>query len=187
MTDPMLRADCARCAALCCVGLAFDRSALFAFDKAANEVCPHLTAGHHCGIHSTLPHQGFAGCARYDCLGAGQRVTQELFAGRSWRDDSTLRRPMLEAFRAMRHVHELLQLLRTCQALPLTVEQEQRRNELHRQMLPPHGWSPKTLTAFEQGSLPSEIQHFLVSLREQVQPRQRRRTLPMVRPLPMIV
>jgi hypothetical protein len=42
MDDALLRAECARCAALCCVTLAFDASDLFAFDKAAGEPCPHF-------------------------------------------------------------------------------------------------------------------------------------------------
>lgn len=168
MNDLMLRADCARCAALCCVSLAFDRSELFAFDKAAGAACPNLTSNHRCGIHSDLERRGFAGCARYECWGAGQRVTQELFGGRSWRSHPALARAMFDAFRAMRQVCELLLLVHTAERLSLTPSQARRRSELERALNPPQGWSPQTLAAFEESQIPMEVQAFLVSLRDQI-------------------
>ena len=171
MDEAMLRADCARCAGLCCVALAFDRSELFAFDKAAGVACEHLTARDKCRIHAKRDQHGLAGCAAYDCGGAGQRVTQELFAGRSWREDPALARDMFDAFRSMRQVHELLQLLNTAGRLALTPEQAQRRDELKRALQPAQGWSPHVLAAFERGSVPAEVQLFLLSLQERLDPR----------------
>ena len=78
--DASLRADCGRCAGLCCVALAFDRSALFAEHKPAGAACRYLNAADRCAIHANRAEHGFAGCAGYDCLGAGQLVTQELSA-----------------------------------------------------------------------------------------------------------
>jgi hypothetical protein len=120
LTKPVsLEADCEHCAALCCVALAFDRSSSFAFDKPAGTVCPHVTPELRCAIHATRVDRGFAGCSGYDCLGAGQRVTQELFGGRTWRSAPELMESMFEAFRVVREIHELLLLLRTAKRLPL--------------------------------------------------------------------
>src|SRR5258705_10103572 len=80
-----LRADCQRCFALCCVAPAFSASADFAIDKAAGQPCPNLRADFRCSIHDRLPPRGFAGCAAFDCLGAGQKVAQVTFGGRDWR------------------------------------------------------------------------------------------------------
>lgn len=178
MEEPLLLADCSRCAALCCVGLAFDQSAFFAFDKAAGAPCPNLTLTHRCSVHDELEPRGFVGCINYDCLGAGQRVTQELFAGRSWRENPEIARSMFDAFRAMRSVHELLSLLRAAGRLPLSPPQEQRRAELQGALCPPDGWSVQKLAAFEQGSVPAEIQAFFTSLRGSVPEAQRPRRLP---------
>ena len=71
-----LVADCARCVGLCCVLLPFQRSADFAFDKAAGEPCRHLDGGHRCRIHASLLDDGMRGCVAYDCFGAGQTVTE---------------------------------------------------------------------------------------------------------------
>jgi len=181
MDDARMRADCARCVALCCVSLAFDRSELFAFDKPAGLPCPHLLSNHRCGIHADLERRGLAGCARYDCFGAGQRVTEELFGGRSWREDPALAVPMFDAFRAMRLVHELLLLLETAGNIPMTPEQARKRGELQHVLQPRGGWSQGALADFELSSTPSDVQAFLVTLRDQVrQFHQPRRRLPLV-------
>ena len=103
-----LRADCARCFALCCVGPAFTRSSEFAIDKPAGTPCPHLGTDHRCTIHDRLREEGFAGCTAYDCFGAGQRLAQETFGGRDWREHPEVAAPMLAALPVVRGLHELL-------------------------------------------------------------------------------
>ncbi|HEU4784906.1 MAG TPA: hypothetical protein VFS83_16330, partial [Ktedonobacterales bacterium] len=71
-----LRADCARCFALCCVAPTFAVSADFAINKRAGKPCPNLHSDFRCGIHTRLREKGFRGCAVYDCFGAGQKVSQ---------------------------------------------------------------------------------------------------------------
>ena len=117
---PELRADCGRCAALCCVVPGFSRSSDFAIDKPPLTPCPNLLADHRCGIHDSLRPRGFAGCTVYDCFGAGQRVTQETFGGASWRDDPDLLGAMAEVFPQVRLLHEVLRYLVEAQALPRT-------------------------------------------------------------------
>jgi Pentapeptide repeats (8 copies) len=103
-----LRADCNRCAALCCVAPAFAASADFAITKPAGLPCPELRPDFRCGIHASLRERGFPGCAAFDCFGAGQHVTQMIFAGRDWRQEPQLAAPMSAAFAAQRQLHELL-------------------------------------------------------------------------------
>ncbi len=105
MTRDDLRADCSRCAALCCVAPAFAASRDFAIDKPAGQPCPNL-AGLRCSIHDRLRQRGFPGCAAYDCFGSGQRVTQA-FAGRDWRTPGVADR-MFAALAVTRSLHELL-------------------------------------------------------------------------------
>ncbi len=102
-----LRADCARCAALCCVVPAFAASSDFAIDQPAGRPCPNVTPVFGCGIHDTLRERGFPGCTVYDCFGAGQQVVQVTFGGRDQRDDPTLAEPMAAVFPTMRVLHEL--------------------------------------------------------------------------------
>jgi uncharacterized protein YjbI with pentapeptide repeats len=103
-----LRADCARCAGLCCVAPAFARSSDFAIDKPAGRPCPNLGDDFRCGIHERLETRGFKGCTVFDCFGAGQRVTQETFGGRDWRSEPAIAGPMFAALPIMRQLHELL-------------------------------------------------------------------------------
>jgi hypothetical protein len=165
--DPAIwRGDCERCAALCCLSLAFDRSELFACDKAAGVPCSLLEPRHRCAVHGEREARGWGGCAAYDCLGAGQRVTQEVFGGRSWRDEPALIRPMMDAFWVMRGVQEARQLVHLSARLPLTPAQAKRRDELERALQPEPGGALAAIAAFERGSLPREVSAFLASLRE---------------------
>ena len=122
MSDPeaarTLRADCERCVGLCCVAPAFAASADFAIDKAAGRPCPNLGADFRCEVHAGLRSLGFPGCVAYDCFGAGQRVSRELFPGTDWRADPGTAAGMFAAFSVMRQLHELLWYLAAALGLP---------------------------------------------------------------------
>ena len=107
-TSTELVADCDRCCGLCCVAPAFSQSADFAVDKPAHVACPNLRDDFRCEIHDHLLTSGFPGCVAYDCFGAGQKVVQHTFGGRSWKTAPELAKPMFEAFMVMRQLHELL-------------------------------------------------------------------------------
>lgn len=115
---PGLRADCANCFGLCCVALPFAKSADFAVDKDAGEPCRNLLADSRCGIHANLRERGFPGCTVFDCFGAGQKVSQETFGGRDWRQGPDVAGPMFRVFPVMRQLHELLYYLDQALALP---------------------------------------------------------------------
>lgn len=102
-----LRAECANCCALCCVGPAFDAEQGFGFDKRAHIPCINLRRDFRCGIHDRLRPLGFPSCASFDCYGAGQRVTR-LFGGVSWRSAPELAVRMFDAYSRYRSMHELL-------------------------------------------------------------------------------
>lgn len=104
---PKLRADCANCFGLCCVAPAFSASSDFAIDKPAGHACPHLDGDFRCGVHSRLRDHGFAGCAVYDCFGAGQQVSRITFGWQDWRSPAVAER-MFAVFAIMRQLHELL-------------------------------------------------------------------------------
>ena len=104
----LLAADCANCFGLCCVALSFARSADFAFDKPAGEPCANLQTDFACGIHERLRPSGFRGCTVFDCSGAGQKVSRDMYGGVSWRDDPAVRAEMFAVFPVVRDLHELL-------------------------------------------------------------------------------
>ena len=116
----VLRADCGQCVGLCCVAPAFSSSADFAIDKPAGRPCPNLAPDFRCGIHAALRPSGFPGCVAYDCFGAGQRVSRELFAGADWRADPAVAPAMFATFSVVRQLHELLWYLGEALALAAT-------------------------------------------------------------------
>jgi hypothetical protein len=129
-----LEPDCARCVGLCCVALPFRVSHGFAFDKAAGEPCRHLDGAYRCSIHARLREQGMGGCTAYECFGAGQHVTQVVYAGASWRTQSDGGAEMFEVFAVVQRLHEMLVLLDQAWALePLeTVSRLRARVVAHR-------------------------------------------------------
>ena len=115
---PVLRAECEKCVGLCCVAPGFRASADFAIDKPAGRPCPNLQPDFRCGVHSRLRDLGFGGCVAYDCFGAGQRVTQDVFAGADWRSSPEIAPRMFAVFFVVRQLHELLWYLNEALTLP---------------------------------------------------------------------
>ncbi|AXT34299.1 hypothetical protein D1820_04530 [Phaeobacter sp. LSS9] len=117
---PELTADCSRCAALCCVAYPFEEDEDFAILKETDHPCPNLSPScFNCTIHADLSARGFGGCIAYSCAGAGQRVTEVLFQGETWRDDPDLLPHMTHALRVLRPIHEALLILQEAAALSL--------------------------------------------------------------------
>lgn len=113
----VLHADCGRCVGLCCVAPLFVASAEFAVTKFAGDPCPNLAPDNRCTIHDRLRPSGFPGCVTYDCFGAGQRVSSELFPGADWRTDEATATALFDAFELVRPLHELLWYLEAALAL----------------------------------------------------------------------
>lgn len=84
-----LRPDCSNCFALCCTALGFSRTADFALDKPAGTPCQN----------DSLRPRGFRGCTVFDCFGAGQNVSQNLFQGTSWKASPETAKEMFPAFK----------------------------------------------------------------------------------------
>ena len=80
----------------------FDADQGFGHDKPAHEPCRHLQADFRCTIHGQLAQSGYPGCAGFDCFGAGQRVTQELFGGANWSSSPDIAREMFDCYERLR-------------------------------------------------------------------------------------
>ncbi len=117
-----LRADCTRCRALCCVVPGFARSSDFAIDKPAGRPCPNLQSDFRCGVHTELRVLGFAGCTVYDCLGAGQHVTEVVLGGHDWRTSPDTADAMVEVFPVVRDLFELLRYVAEAASFPRATE-----------------------------------------------------------------
>src|SRR3954453_19758186 len=103
--------DCAHCVGLCCVALPFRPSHGFAFAKDAGEPCRHLDDAFRCSIHTSLRESGMSGCTSYECFGAGQHVTQVVYAGATWRGSPDGGSEMFGVFAVVQRLHEMLVLL----------------------------------------------------------------------------
>ena len=165
MDEIELEADCARCAALCCVAPAFDRSDEFGVDKPALEPCPHLTASNACAIHADRARKGFSGCISFDCYGAGQTVVESLFDGANWREEPEILQPMAEAFERLRRIHYWLFLLKTAGRWPLDTVDLSLRDRLAGLLSPEGGWTRARLKEVDLAAAETAMNAFLERLK----------------------
>ncbi|AXI08166.1 hypothetical protein CUC15_03950 [Oceanobacillus zhaokaii] len=103
-----LTADCSKCFGLCCTALNIIASSDFPINKPAGTPCMNLQSDYSCQIHSQLREKGFKGCTVFDCLGAGQVVSQVTFNGQSWRDNPKIGEKMFHVFPIMEQIHEMI-------------------------------------------------------------------------------
>ena len=99
---------CEDCCGLCCTMLYFAKSEGFPRDKSAGVPCSHLQSDFRCAVHGELEQKKLKGCLAFECLGAGQRVTQAVYGGRTWRDKTVSAAEMEQIFL---HVCQLQQVL----------------------------------------------------------------------------
>jgi hypothetical protein len=80
--------------------------------------CRHLQGDFRCGIHDRLRPLGMPGCTVFDCFGAGQRITEQTFGGRSWREAPELAAAQFALLPVVRQLHEMLWYLTEALSLP---------------------------------------------------------------------
>ena len=93
------RANCSKCCGLCCVVPSFFAAQGFGENKRAEAPCAHLVRGSRCSIHATRELHGYIACQGFDCYGAGQWITQDLFNGATWSDAADMAQAMFDAYR----------------------------------------------------------------------------------------
>lgn len=103
-----LQADCQSYFGLCCTALNIVASSDFAINKPAGSPCPNLQDDYSCHIHSKLQDTGFKGCTVFDCLGAGQQVSQVTFHGQDWRQSREHADKLFWVFPIMEQLYEML-------------------------------------------------------------------------------
>lgn len=126
-----LTADCTKCFGLCCTALNIAASSDFATDKKAGTPCPHLHRDFQCEIHKILREKGFKGCTVFDCLGAGQKVSQGTFNGQSWRKHPEIAQKMFRVFPIMEQLYEMIAFI--AEALTYDVSESLQR-KLNKQL-----------------------------------------------------
>ncbi|MFJ4168848.1 pentapeptide repeat-containing protein [Paenarthrobacter sp. NPDC089714] len=166
--SPIFRPDCGNCFALCCTALGFARSADFAIDKAAAAPCPNMAGDFSCTIHDRLRPRGFSGCTVFDCFGAGQVVSQQIFRGVSWTDDPSARTSMFAVFKVVRQLHEMLWYLEDVPQRTYDPERADVALQLSRTILAITGGDPAAVVRADVERLHGEVRRLLLEVSEEV-------------------
>lgn len=166
-----LRPDCGNCFALCCTALGFSRTADFAVDKPAGTPCLNLSDDFSCSIHDSLRPRGFSGCTVFDCFGAGQTVSQEMFAGKSWRENPGSRTEMFSAFKTVRQLNEMRWHLAEAQLRSLDPDVGDRASQLRSMMEQRVQGELPDLLSLDVQDLHSQVKQLLLEVSEEVRAR----------------
>ena len=126
-----LKADCSKCFGLCCTALNIVASSDFAINKPAGTPCPNLQKDLRCKIHKNLRDKGFKGCTVFDCLGAGQKVSQDTFSGQSWQEHPEIAKRMFSVFPIMEQLYEMIAFI--AEALTYNISQSL-QDQLNKQL-----------------------------------------------------
>ncbi len=113
MNHTDLQSDCENCLGLCCVAPPFAKSAEFAHSKGEGEPCRNLDHNNRCTIHDDLTDQGYMGCIKFECFGAGQKVANHRFKNQSWRNDHLTAKRMFHVFFIVKAIHQKIKYLKT--------------------------------------------------------------------------
>lgn len=124
-----LKADCSSCFGLCCTALNIVASSDFAIDKPAGTPCSNLQKDFRCKIHTDLRNKGFKGCTVFDCLGAGQKVSQGTFKGKSWQEHPEIADKMFHVFPIMEQLYEMIAFIAEALSYNLSDSLQNRLNK----------------------------------------------------------
>ncbi len=103
-----LTIDCAHCSGLCCIALYFAKTEGFPADKPSGKPCQNLRPDFRCAIHTKLIPSNMKGCLAYDCFGAGQKVTQDIYQGKNWQTAPEIAKQMFAVFLIVFQLHQML-------------------------------------------------------------------------------
>lgn len=167
LTRESLRPDCGNCFALCCTALGFSRSTDFAIDKPAGTPCQNLDSDFSCTIHDSLRPRGFRGCTVFDCFGAGQNVSQNLFHSISWKADPGTAKTMFGAFKVIRQLHEMLWYLTEATTRTFDPDTSHQANDLRLAIEKAMNDTQQVL-ALDLGEMHTQVRSVLMDVSEEV-------------------
>lgn len=112
-----LKIDCKKCSGLCCTALYFSETEGFPNDKPAGKPCTNLMSDYGCAVHNKLMQYNLKGCMAFDCLGAGQKVTSDIYGGVSWKNQPERAEEIFRVFLAVWQLHQMVWYLAEAAAI----------------------------------------------------------------------
>lgn len=103
----------------------------FPDDKESGEPCRHLRKDFLCKVHDQLRERGFHGCVSYECFGAGQKVSQLIYAGNDWRTHPSTSEEMFRVFPVVQQLQEMMVYVNQCMQLEETAPFLKQLGELY--------------------------------------------------------
>jgi uncharacterized protein YjbI with pentapeptide repeats len=161
-----LKSDCSNCFGLCCVALPYAKSADFPFNKDGGDPCRNLCVDNRCNIHNQLREKGFRGCVSYECFGAGQHVSQTIYGGGDWRNNSGHAIEMFEVYPLVQQLHEMLWYLNQALRLKETQSYYPSLQNIYEETLKLTKKAPEEILKLDIGAHRSKVNILLLKTSE---------------------
>lgn len=139
-----MRIRCDMCSGLCCVALYFSKLDGFPEHKKEGVACSHLQDNFLCNIHACLTQRKLTGCLRYDCFGAGQLVTKNIYSSYTWKETKNPKE-IFEVFQVVYQLQEIVWYLSEASMLSI----ETRIDELIHEGLELTKQTPQAILSFD--------------------------------------
>jgi uncharacterized protein YjbI with pentapeptide repeats len=156
-----LKIDCSNCCGICCIALYCSKAEGFPADKEAGTPCKNLMPDFRCRAHTKLPQLKLKGCMAFDCMGAGQKVTQNIFGGANWHTSPQYEEQMFQGFFKVYQLHQMLWYLMDGKCIlsaePLTEEIVALIDENRRMT----GLSPDEILMLNLDAYQADVNHVL--------------------------
>jgi hypothetical protein len=108
------------------------------------------------------------GCTVFDCFGAGQRITQQTFGGRSWREAPGLAAAQFAVLPVVRQLHEMLWYLAEVLTLPDAEDFHEDVRTLHDRVEALAAGTADDLQALDVGGVRADVGELLQRASERV-------------------
>jgi uncharacterized protein YjbI with pentapeptide repeats len=166
LMNDYLKSDCNNCFGLCCVALPYAKSADFPFNKDGGDPCRNLCVDNRCNIHNQLREKGFRGCVSYECFGAGQHVSQTIYGGGDWRNNSGHAIEMFEVYPLVQQLHEMLWYLNQALRLKETQSYYPSLQNIYEETLKLTKKTPEEILKLDIGAHRSKVNILLLKTSE---------------------
>jgi len=160
----LLSSNCEKCFGLCCVSLPFAKSIDFAFNKDSHIPCKNMESDFRCSIHQKLRENGFRGCTVYDCFGAGQKVSQDIFYGQDWKNNLELSIEMFSVFPIIQQIYEMLYYIDEAMNLEISETKLPELNDLFNKLYDLTNLEPKLILSLDLSETRTKVNELLNSI-----------------------
>lgn len=121
----------------------------------------NLEEDYKCRIHESLTQKGMKGCTTYDCFGAGQKVTAQIYSGETWRTLTGRTEEIFDIYLTVFRMQQMLWFLTEAGTILPACKLQPAINKLMKQNRQVTSGSPKEILNFDLETYKNKVNKIL--------------------------